>query len=116
MHSVEFILKLKAGAYRLENFHFCLLSLKFSILNLGLLKANFKMDSKLDTYMYLFTENIVTFSSELKMFLKNYNEIFDVENVFTFSNQVKLAVLTLYISKNKLLEKSEVDTYQKVVK
>jgi len=95
MHSVEFILKLKAGAYRLENFHFCLLSLKFSILNWGILKANFKMDSKLDKYMHLFPEKIVTFLFELKMFFKKYTEIFDVENVFIFSNQVKLAVLTL---------------------
>jgi len=71
MHSVEFILKLKAGAYRLENFYFCLLSLKSSILNFGLMKENFKMvDSKLGTYMYLFREKILTFSSELKMILK----------------------------------------------
>jgi len=60
-----------------------------------------------------YTEKILTFSSEWKMFL----EIERKMKMFSFrSNQVELVVFTFYISTNKLLVLSEEYTYQKVVK
>jgi len=67
----------------------------------------FRTDKNPKNLIWSCTEKILTFSSELKKFLKMFS--FD-------SNQVESALLTLYISTNKLLVQSVAYTHQKVDK
>jgi len=56
-----------------------------------------------------YTEKILTFSSELKMFLK-IDRNFKVENVFILLESSWIEYLFIYISSNKLLVQSVVNT------
>jgi len=63
----------------------------------------------------MYTEKIMTLSSELKMFLK-IERHFNLKMFLFSSNQVELAVFQYIVCTNKLLVQSLVYTYQKVVK